>query len=324
MTSDRSEKRKKTMRKQTQMCFLLILLSLTAFTLKNVQAKEIVIGMSFPAADHGWLGAVITNAENQAKALGVKSIITTADNPNKQIGDIEDLITQKVDAIVMLPIESESMTPAAKKIKDAGIPLVVFDRELYTQDYTDLIKGDNKGIGLNAAKFIGKKLNGHGNVALLTLPPSSVNSLRVEGVTEGFKEFPDIKLVANLGGPSTKESGFNIMQNMLQAQKEINAVICLDDEMALGALKAIQEAKRTDITILTAAGGDKEFYEAIKDAKGITLVTFLYSPVMVKDCVKAAVEIVKGNTPKEKTTVIPAAQVDAENVDKYYDPQSNY
>ncbi len=202
--------------------------------------------------------------------------------------------------------------------------MIVFDRELYAQDYAILIKGDNKGIGLNAAKFIAQTLNGQGNVALLTLPPSSVNSLRTEGVTEGLKAYPNIKLVANLGGPSTKECGFNILQNMLQAQKRIDAVICLDDEMALGALKAVQEAQRKDVSIITAAGGAKEFYDAIKSVKTPTMMTFLYSPVMVKDCVKAAVDIAQRNLPKEKITVIPADEVNADNVNRYYDPNSNY
>ncbi|HWR43787.1 substrate-binding domain-containing protein [Sporomusa sp.] len=286
--------------------------------------KEIVIGLSFPAADHGWLGAIIKNAEDEAKAQGVKYIITTADNPNKQTSDIEDLITKKVSAIVMLPIESASMTPVAKKIKAANIPLIVVDREIESDDFTAVVKGDNKGIGINGAKFIADKLKGKGNVVIISAPPSSVNTLRTGGFEETIKAFPDIKVLAMQDGGFQKEKGYTVMQNMLQAHKQIDAVFTLDDEMALGAIKAIKEAKRTDIKLLTGAGGNKEYYEMIKNEKDIEMTTFIYSPLMVKDGVKLAVNILKGNTPKEKVTVIPANAITRENVDKYYDAKANY
>lgn len=98
--------------------------------------KTYTIGLSFPAADHGWLGAIIQNAKQEAERhKNIKYILTTADNPMKQTADIEDLITQKVDAIVMLPIESAAMTPVADKIKKAGIPLIIVDRAINSENY---------------------------------------------------------------------------------------------------------------------------------------------------------------------------------------------
>lgn len=287
--------------------------------------KERVIGLSFPAADHGWLGAIIKNAEDEATAAqGIKYIITTADNPNKQTGDIEDLITKKVDAIVMLPIESASMTPVAKKVKEANVPLIVIDREIESDDFTALVKGDNKGIGTNGAKFIAGKLNGKGNVVVISGPPSSVTTLRLSGFEEVMKGYPDIKVLAMQDGGFQKEKGYTVMQNMLQANKQIDAVFTMDDEMALGAIKAVQEAKRDDVKMITGAGGAKEYYEMIKHKQGLEMTTYLYSPLMVKDGVKLAAEILKGNTPKEKITVIPADEVNSGNVDKYYDEKAIY
>ena len=282
------------------------------------QGTEKVIGLSFPFADHGWMGAVIDYAKKQGEESGVKVEMTTADNPNKQMNDVEDLVTKKVNAIVMLPMETDALTPAVGKIKEANIPLVVFDREVTNGDYTALIKGDNEGIGKNAAEYLGEKLQGKGNIVIISSDPSSVNTQRVGSFTEVIKaKYPDIKILADQNGKFQKQKGYEVMQNLLQANPQIDAVYTIDDEMALGALQAIREAKRTDIKFLTGAGGAKDFYKEIKEATDITLATFTYSPLMVKEAVKTAVDIVSGKQPAQKDTVLPAEKVTKENVDQF-------
>ncbi|AIF53003.1 substrate-binding domain-containing protein [Pelosinus sp. UFO1] len=289
------------------------------------EKREQVIGMSLPAADHGWTGAIAKNAEDEAKALGVKYKILAADNPNKQVSDIESLIAQKVSVIIMNPVDSAALTPIAKKVKEANIPLIIFDREIESGDYTLLIKGDNKGVGINAAKYIAEKLGGKGNVVDIQGVPCSVTTLRTEGFEETIKaSYSGINIVASQPGDFQKEKAYSVAQNILQAQPKIDAIYTQDDEMALGVLKAIQEAKRTDIKVLTGTGGNKEYYEVIKGQKGIEVATFLYSPLMVKDCVKAAAEILKGNMPKQKDIIIPADTVTKDNVAKFYNENANY
>lgn len=296
-----------------------------ASSTKKDGTDKITIGMSFPAADHGWMGAVIQNAKDEAKKLGVDMVVSQADNPNKQTNDVEDLITKKVDAIVLLPIETDSMTPVAKEVKDANIPLFVFDRELNNKDYTGLVKGDNSGIGKNAADFIGEELNGKGKVAIISSDPSSVNSLRVGGFEDEIKsKYPNLKVVANQSGSFQKEKAYQVMQNVLQANSKIDAVYTIDDEMAIGVLQAIKEAKRNDIKIVTGAGGFKDFYQAIKDSSDLELATFTYSPLMIKTAVDQAVDKAKGKAPEKQDTVLPAEKVTKDNVDKYLNPNANY
>lgn len=290
----------------------------------GADSSKKVIGMSFPAADHGWLGAVIKYAEDEAKALGVEYKILTAQDPNKQTNDIEDLISQKVDVIVMLPIESEAMTPVAKKVKEAGIPLVIFDREIMSDDYTVLVKGDNKGIGLGAGQYIAEQLDGKGKIVEIIGVPSSVTTLRSEGFREAIQNYPDLEIVASQSGDFQKEKSLNVMQNILQSQPEIDAVYTHDDEMALGVLQAIKEANRTDIKVVTGAGGNKEVYKLIKDGDSLMKATFTYSPVMIKDAVKVAADILNGKTPSEKEIVIEATKVYDQNVDQFYDENAVY
>ncbi|MBO8163940.1 MAG: substrate-binding domain-containing protein [Brevibacillus sp.] len=282
------------------------------------------IGMSFPAADHGWLGAIIKNAEDEAKAQGIQYVITTAADPNKQTNDIEDLISQKVDAIVMLPIESAALTPVAKKVKEAGIPLVIVDREIESDDFTALVKGDNIGIGLGAGRYLAEQLGGSGKIVEIIGVPSSVTTMRSEGFREAIKEYPGMEIIVSQSGDFQKEKSLHVMQNILQSQQHIDAVYTHDDEMALGVLQAIREAKRTDIKVVTGAGGHKEVYKLIKEGDPLMKATFIYSPLMVKDAVKVAVDIVNGSAPSEKVKVLEATQVTKDNIDTYYDENANY
>jgi ribose transport system substrate-binding protein len=160
--------------------------------------------MSFPAADHGWMAAVIQNAQDEAKKLGVEVDMTTADSPNKQTNDVEDLIKKKVNAIVMLQIETDALTPVAGEVKNANIPLVIFDREIANNNYTELVKGDNYGIGKNAGKYISDKLGGKGNVVNISGPPSSVTTLRTNGFMDAIKG-TSIKVLTNQPGNFQKE-----------------------------------------------------------------------------------------------------------------------
>lgn len=288
---------------------------------------KLTIGISLPSATHGWMGALIDSAEKQAKELkkseGINYVMTNATDPNKQANDVDDLISQKVDVIVMLPIESAALTPVGQKIKDAGIPLVIVDRELENDAATVVVKGDNEGIGVNAGKYFIEKLKGKGKVVEITGPPSSVTEQRGAGFKEAMESESGIEIIASQSGDFSTEKSLEVMQNILQAHSEIDAVFTQDDGMALGVLQAIKEAGRKDIQFVTGAGGGKEVFENIKDG-GLISATFLYSPTMVEDAVKIAAKLAKGEDPGEKMVVKEATQVTKENVDEHYDPDSKF
>lgn len=318
--------------------FLVIILSLvTMFSLVACNSESgssesgkdddtLKIGISLPAATHGWMGALIDSAEKQAKALkesdGIEYVMTNAADPNKQANDVDDLIAQDVDVIVMLPIESAALSPVGQKVKDAGIPLVIVDRELENDAATVVVKGDNEGIGVNAGKYFVEKLNGKGKVVEITGPPSSVTEQRGAGFKEAM-ESSDIEVVASQSGDFSTEKSLEVMQNILQAHPEIDAVFTQDDGMALGVLQAIKEAGRKDIQFVTGAGGGKAVFEDIKE-DGLITATFLYSPTMVEDAVKIAADIAKGNKPTESMVVKEATQVTKDNVDEFYDSESKF
>lgn len=289
--------------------------------------KTLKIGISLPSATHGWMGALIDSAEKQAQALeesdGIEYVMTNAADPNKQANDVDDLIAQDVDVIVMLPIESAALTPVGQKVKDAGIPLVIVDRELENDAATVVVKGDNEGIGVNAGKYFVEKLNGKGKIVEISGPPSSVTEQRGSGFKEAIEATDGLEIIASQSGDFSTEKSLEVMENILQANPEIDAVFTQDDGMALGVLQAIKEAGRTDIQFVTGAGGAKEVFEDIQN-DGLMTATFLYSPTMVEDAVQIAADIAKGNEPAESMVVKEATQVTKENVDEFYDPESKF
>ncbi|MBD1379800.1 substrate-binding domain-containing protein [Bacillus sp. IB182487] len=285
------------------------------------------IGISLPSATHGWMGALIEEAENQAKELkesdGIEYVMTNAADPNKQANDVDDLISQDVDVIVMLPIESAALSPVGQKVKDAGIPLVIVDRELENDAATVVVKGDNEGIGVNAGKYFIEQLKGKGKVVEITGPPSSVTEQRGAGFIEAMESEDGIEVIASQSGDFSTEKSLEVMQNILQAHSQIDAVFTQDDGMALGVLQAIKEAGREDIKFVTGAGGGKGVFENIKE-DGLISATFLYSPTMVKDAVKIAADLAKGEEPEETMVIKEATKVTKENVDEHYNPDSKF
>ena len=287
----------------------------------------LTIGISLPSATHGWMGALIDNAEQQAKELqeseGIEYVMTNAADPNKQANDVDDLIAQGVDVIVMLPIESAALTPVGQKVKDAGIPLVIVDRELENDAATVVVKGDNEGIGVNAGEYFIEQLNGEGKIVEISGPPSSVTEQRGSGFKEAIDGQEGMEIIASQSGDFSTEKSLEVMENILQANPEIDAVFTQDDGMALGVLQAIKEAGRTDIQFVTGAGGANQVLEDIQNDV-LMSSTFLYSPTMVRDAVKIAGEIAQGNEPEETMVIKEATQVTEENFDEYYDPESKF
>jgi ribose transport system substrate-binding protein len=307
----------------------------------STQAKSkgnYTIGISLPAADHGWMGALVQNAKAEAeKHSNIEYILYTAKDPAKQTSDIEDLITKQVDAIVMLPMESAAMTPAAEKIAKAGIPLVVVDRAVNTEAYKTYVGGDNYGVGFGDAEYLVKELierNGEakGKVIEISGVPSTVTDLRSKGFRDYIKDYPGIEIIASQPGDFTREKALKATENILQANKQIDAVYSQDDDMTIGIVQAIKDAKREDEMFIVSSGGMKEIYQMMKEKqKPEVIVSLTYSPTMGGTGVYLATKILEGGGLEgfwEKGVphhiILEATPVTPENVDQFFNPDSNY
>ena len=291
--------------------------------------KTVSIIASVPPTDHGWLGAISKNAKAAAeKHDDVKFELLQAADADSQAQQIEQAIAKKPDALVVLPQDGAALTPVAQKAERAGIPVVNIDRLFTKQDAaTATILGDNYQIGVLAADYIAGQLKCKGNVVEIQgLAGISVTEDRTKGFKDELKaKCPNggIKIVASQPGDFNPDTGLKAMENILQAQKKIDAVYTHDDDMAQGVVQAIRNAGRENDMFLTGVGGSEDAMKQIK-AGGLYRATFLYNPNMAASAVNMARLIALGQgfpelVPPEvpRQIIVPAAVVTKDNVAKY-------
>ena len=288
------------------------------------------IAFSAPGADHGWLAAVTENARKaDEEDEGVELILLEGTNDsNTQITQVEQLINEEPDALVILPHEGAALTPKAQEAMDAGIPVVNVDRAFSSpQAYRTFIGGDNYGIGVSAGNYFAEQLNCEGKVVEIQgLAGISVTDERSKGFRDAIKQCDGgIEIVASQPADFVPDKGLQVMETILQAQPEIDAVYTHDDDMAEGVVAAINNANRQDEMFLTGAGGSAAAMDRIAEG-GLYKATFLYNPSMAGTAVNLAAKIVRNEKldgffepDVPSTIVLPAATVTAENVEEYRD-----
>ena len=251
--------------------------------------KTVTIGVVVPAPDHPWLAENAKAAKKAAEMLGPTCNVIVLDrssDPSSQINDVESLMIKKVDGMVLLAIEGGPLTPICAKVKERGIPLASVSRLIESNDYTVKVEGDNTLIGHMAAEYIAKRLNGKGFVAELTGIPGLTDTIeRADGFREGLKRYPDIQIIASLPGYFQLEKGMQAMEDILTAQKKIDAVWAHNDAMAIGGDKAIKARGRTDEMFIVGADGNREMFKLIKSGTSSCQASIIYPPHMTGDAV---------------------------------------
>lgn len=301
---------------------LAVMMALSLVCGASAEKTTYKIGILAPAVTHGWVGGVAYHAEQRCKELAgeVEYKLYTSTNAEEMTAQLDDLKTWGAQAIVAFP-QWEGMEVPIQAAINEGIYVVNFDIDIAAEGVYK-VTGDNEGMGVEGAKYIVDKIGTEGIVVALTVPTAgSVNELRMKGFTETMKEIaPNVQII-EYASAFTREDGLKDMADILIANPKIDAVFSLDDETSIGALQAIADAGRTDIKAITGGGGCQEYFQIIADSKDINACSALYSPLMVKDAVDAALALLKGET-VDAVKVIPTTIVDRTNVDQYLDPNN--
>ena len=301
---------------------LAVMMALSLVCVASAEKTTYKIGILAPAVTHGWVGGVAYHAEQRCKELAgeVEYKLYTSTNAEEMTAQLDDLKTWGAQAIVAFP-QWEGMEVPIQAAINEGIYVVNFDIDIAAEGVYK-VTGDNEGMGVEGAKYIVDKIGTEGIVVALTVPTAgSVNELRMKGFTETMKEIaPNVQII-EYASAFTREDGLKDMADILIANPKIDAVFSLDDETSIGALQAIADAGRTDIKAITGGGGCQEYFQIIADSKDINACSALYSPLMVKDAVDAALALLKGET-VDAVKVIPTTIVDRANVDQYLDPNN--
>ncbi|MFN7043045.1 MAG: ABC transporter substrate-binding protein [Acidovorax temperans] len=313
------------------------LFALTAIALGSVFAapamaqNKPVIGVSVPAATHGWTGGVVywanrTKDEIEKQYPGVKVIVKTAGSPSEQANQVQDLqAVNKIDTLVILPFESAPLTRPVAQVKSKGVYVTVVDRGLTDPNAQNAyVAGDNPGFGRVAGEYMAKAMGGKGNVVILRGIPTVIDNERVDAFNAVMKTHPDIKVLDAKHGNWNRDDAFKVMQDYLTRFKQIDAVWASDDDMAVGVQRAIEQAKRTDVKLVVGGAGAKDYIKKVMDGDKLVTANVTYSPSMIADAMKLTAEArVAGKALPEKT-IIPSVLVTKDNASKFYFPDSPY
>lgn len=290
--------------------------------------ETVTIAFSAPGADHGWLAAVTENARNVAESHDDVEfeILEGTNDSATQITQVEQLIASDPDALVILPHEGDALTDIAQRAMDEGIPVVNVDRAFSTpQAYRTYIGGDNYGIGVAAGNYFAQELNCEGRVVEIQgLAGISVTDDRSRGFADAIEQCDGgIEVIAQQPADFVPDKGLQVMEAILSAEDEIDAVYTHDDDMAEGVVAAIENAGREEEMFLTGAGGSAAAMERIAEG-GLYRATFMYNPSMAGTAVNLARLIAQGQgleaflEPDVPSFIqLPAATVTADNVEEY-------
>ncbi|ABQ47794.1 Monosaccharide-transporting ATPase [Thermotoga petrophila RKU-1] len=240
-----------------------------------------VVGLSLSTLNNPFFVTLRDGAVDTAKKLGIDLIVLDAqDNPAKQLNDIEDLIQRGVDLIIINPTDSDAIVSAVESANEAGIPVITVDRASNGGKVVCHIASDNVEGGRMAARYIAKVLNGKGKVVeLVGIPGTSAARDRGKGFEEELAKYPGLQLVAKQTANFNRAEGLTVMENILEAHPDIDAVFAQNDEMALGAIEAIKAAGKLDDIIVVGFDAIPDAIEAIK--KGEMEATIAQQPYLM-------------------------------------------
>lgn len=296
----------------------------------TTSAKKLKIGVSIPAADHGWTAGVNYWAQEAAKNYpNAEWVIQAADGPQTQISQIETMLSSGLDALVLLATESTPLTPIAEEVKKRGVYLVSVDRGL-TKPLADVfIEGDNQAFGRKSAEFMVEKLKGQGSILVLEGIPSTVNTDRVEAAKEVWAANPGIKVLDSQPGNWNRQKALEVTQSLLAKHPKVDAIWASDDDMALGVEQALKEAGRTGIWILGGAGM-KDVVKRVMDKDPLFPANITYPPSMIATGMHLAYSNLRDGAIDKKKAYLPRHMkidvelITPENAKDFYFPDSVY
>lgn len=312
-----------------------ILLGLAAVALAATMGTALAqdkktIGVSIPAADHGWTAGVVYHAERVAKKLmeeypNLNVVVKTSPDPSSQANAVQDLETQGIDALVILPTDPDPLVSAIKEVKAKGKFVALVDRAPSTNDDSvrDLyVAGNNPALGEVAGKYIAATTP-NAEVVIVRGLPIPIDQQRQDGFDKGIAG-SGVKILDRQFGNWNRDDAFKVMQDYLTKYPKIDVVWAQDDDMVVGILEAIEQAKRTDIQYVVGGAGSKDMVKKVMDGDKMVPVDVLYPPAMVGTAMELTAAQLFDQVPVHGTYILDATLVTKDNAANYYFPDSPF
>lgn len=277
-------------------------------------AKDLKLGVSISTTNNPYFVSMKDGLDSYAKDKKVSLKVADAqDDAARQADDIQNFISQNVDAILINPVDSKAVVTSIKAANSANIPVILIDRGSEGGDVLTTVASDNVAAGKMAAEFAVKELGEKAKTFELSgVPGASATVDRGKGFNDIAKTKLDI--LSSQSANFDRAKALNTAQNMIQGNKDVQVIFAQNDEMALGAAQAAKSAGLKDVMII-GIDGQPDAHDAIK--KGDITATIAQQPAKMGEiAIQAAIDHYQGKK-VEKSTVSPIYLVKKDNVDKY-------
>ncbi|SFA70964.1 monosaccharide ABC transporter substrate-binding protein, CUT2 family (TC 3.A.1.2.-) [Collimonas sp. OK607] len=303
----------------------------TLSALPTHAAEKVTLGVAIPTATHSFTAGIVWWANEAKKELekahpDLKIIVKTSATASEQANQLQDMLTvNKINSLVIFPLESAALTQPVAQVKNKGVYVTVVDRGLTNTSAQDAyVAGDNTAFGKLPAEYLAKQLNGKGNIVVLRGIPTTLDNERFDAFSAVMKGHPDIKILDAKYGNWNRDDAFKVMQDYLTRFRQIDAVWAADDDMAVGVQKAIDQAKRSDIKEIFGGAGAKGAVKKIIDGDKIIKADVSYSPKFIYDAIKMTAEARLKGEKLPPTTIIPSVLITNQNAKQFYFPDSPF
>ncbi|MFJ3770375.1 substrate-binding domain-containing protein [Streptomyces sp. NPDC090075] len=271
------------------------------------------IGLSLSTLNNPFFVQIRSGAQAEAKKQGVDLTVTDAQNDaSQQANQLQNFTSSGLGAIIVNPVDSDAASNSVKAADKADIPVVAVDRGVNNARTATLVASDNIVGGELAAKTVAEKLGGHGKIVILQgQAGTSAARERAQGFANGLKAYPGIQVVAQQPADFDRTKGLDVMSNLLQAHPDVQGVIAANDEMALGAIKALGSKAGTSVPVV-GFDGTPDGLAAVK--KGTMYASVAQQPSQLgKIAVDNALKAIQGKS-VESAVKVPVKVITKDNV----------
>ena len=307
------------MKTKTRIASLALSLMLTS----GAALADLKIGVSMSQFDDTWLTYLRESMDKKAKSLPDGVTLQFEDARSdvvKQLSQVESFISQKVDAIIVNPVDTAATQRITKAAVAAGIPLVYVNRrpdDLKLPAGVVTVASDDLEAGRMQMQYLAEKMGGKGDIVILLgdLANNSTTN-RTKGVKDVLAKYPNIKIEQEQTGTWLRDKGMTLVNDWLTQGREFQAVVANNDEMAIGAAMALKQAGTEKGSVLIAGvDGTPDGLNAIKKGE-MAVSVFQDAKGQADGSIDTAVKMVK-KQPVEQAVWVPYRLITPENVDQF-------
>ncbi len=267
---------------------------------KEANNDKVKVGLSISTLNNPFFVTLRDGAESAAEEAGFEIVTSDAQNdPSTQLSDIEDLIQQDIDVLLVNPVDSEAVVTAVESANQANIPVITVDRSSEGGEIVTHIASDNVAGGEIAGEFIAEQLGEEGKIVELEgISGSSAARERGEGFHNIMDELDGMEIVAKQTADFDRTKGLSVMENIIQGTKDIDALFAHNDEMALGAIEALESQNMLEDVVVVGFDATEDAVAAVSE--GRMLATVAQQPKLIGEkAIDAAGKIVEGEELEE-------------------------